>query len=249
MADDPTTQNPTPPATPTPPTPPEKSGSDADPVKMAQELGELRKVKQDYEDYRKTVDPVIETIYSDTELLKSTQTSHRKRLGVKDDTPPAPDPNNPPKPPVDSDTRNATMNIIQGDFEKTRGIDKLDAKAKGEVRGQVGAIIKDMLDPNGNKSIAQVFEEVSLSKLPWYLDRAYDLLTRDKDIAAAKEQGKNEVLDQYDGDRGTIGSVEGGSVPIEQMTLSPKEREVAKKMGIAEDVYLKNKKALAQINS
>jgi hypothetical protein len=137
--------------------------------------------------------------------------------------------------------------MIQGQFEQKVGIDKLPEKDKAAVRGMVGQMLKEMVDPKGNKSMSQVFDEVSLVKLPWYLDKAYQLINRDNDIKAATEQGKKSVMDQYGGDAGMIGSMPGGSVPLDSVTLTPAEMRAADNMGISHEDYLKNKKDILSI--
>jgi hypothetical protein len=235
---------PTPPVTPpaggdTPPTPPAPPAPDASKIEKA----EYEKLKTEYAEYKKQVNPVLETLWSDKELLEKATLAHNKRLGKVPVTPVSP--TTPEAPKGDPDVRNSQINIISTSFEDKVGISKLSSKEQADVRGAVGQMLKAMLDPKDNKTIAQVFEEVSLTKLPWYLERAYDLVTKDSQIKSAEERGKNQILQQYEGDRGSIGSMAGGSVPIDQMILSPQEKEVARKQGIAEADYLAEKKKIA----
>jgi hypothetical protein len=234
----------TPAAPATPPAAPAAPADNSDPVKMAEELGRLKKVEEDYKEYRGKTDPVLETLWSDEELLAQATAVHNKRLGKAPVTP-TPPADGAPAP--QSDVRNSQISVLQGQFESQRGIDKLAPDKQAEVRGKIGAMLKTMLDPNDNKTIDQIFAEVNLVKLPWYMDRAYDLLTKDDQIAEAEQRGKNSVLADYGaGDPGMISSMPGGSVPIESVTLTPKEREVAKKQGISEEDYLKSKKEILQ---
>lgn len=245
----------TPPATPpeggTPPaTPPAGGTPPADPIELAKKVGELELVKKEYEEYRQKADPVLETLWSDSELLKQATAAHNKRLGKPaGDTPPAPG-DTPPTPPAgNSDERLSQINMISEGFETKAGISDLPAEKKAEVRGKIGAFLKDMLDPKGNKTIPQVFEEVSLVKLPWYLEQAWKLINRDNEIAAAREAGKTEVLSGYDSQAGLIGSMAGSSIPIDQVTLSPQEKKAAGNMGVSEEDYLKYKKKKITENS
>lgn len=210
------------------------------------ELEKLRKENAELRGYKEKVDPVLETLWSDQELLKVATEKHNKRLGIAVD--PQPDPNKDKNnPPADPDNRNATINIINSSFEGKVGIDKLPDDKKKEARGLVGIMLKEMLDPKGNKTISQVFDEVSLTKLPWYLERAWDLVNKDNAIAKAKEEGANEVRSQYEEQTGIIGSIAGGSVPIDQITLTPKEKQIAASMGITEEKYLEQKKKIAEM--
>ena len=51
-------------------------------IKMAEELGRLRKMEEDYKKYVEQIDPVIQTLWSDEELLKKATEIHNKRLGI-----------------------------------------------------------------------------------------------------------------------------------------------------------------------
>lgn len=243
--DNPTNPNPTPaPApTPTPTNPTPAPAAPELPQDIKAKLEKAEKIEKEYQEYKSQVDPVLETLWADQDLLKKTIEVHNKRTGK---VPAAPtDPNKPDNKPTD-DTRASQVSIIQERFEEKVGINKItDPKKQGEVRGMVGQMLKEMLDPKGNKTIQQVFEEVNLVKLPWYLEKAYQLVNREADLATAKESGKNEVLSQYEEGVGVIGSMPGGSAPAAEMVLSAIERQTAKKMGISEEQYLKNKKEIA----
>jgi hypothetical protein len=234
-----TTQPNNPPAAPTA----QSNQPDTSSIELAKKVGELEKVTAELEDYKKKADPILETIFSDPDLYTKTTEVHNRRLGIATD--PAPDKSTSVTPPPvssDTDTRMALVNKTQLDFEATVGIDKLPEAEKQAARGMIGQMIKEMVDPKGNKTIAKVFEEISLVKLPWYLDKAYQLINRDKDISSALERGKNEVLSQYEGDRGMMGGMPSSSASSEELRITPKEREVASKMGLSEEEYINNKK-------
>lgn len=221
----------TPQVTPTPPATPAETVDKA----------EFERVKKEYEEYRTKVDPVLETIYTDPDTLKDITIKHRKRLGqpVPEDTP-APGAA-PAVPVVDKDTRNSQINMISDKFEEKVGIANLPADKKQEIRGMVGAMIKEMVDPKGNKDIAQVFEEISLTKLPWYFEKAYDLVTKDSQISSKIEEEKAKWENEQ---RGYIGGAPSTSVDLEQVTLSAEERKVAANMGLTDEQYLEQKKAI-----
>lgn len=171
-----------------------------------------------------------------------TTEKHNKRLGKAPATPTTPAPTTPSQPGGDSDLRNSQINMISAEFEKKTGIAALPAEEQTKMRGMVGQVIKEMLDPNNNKTIGQVFSEVSLTKLPWYLEKAYDLATKDKQLEKAKADARSEYQQEQ---TGMIGSMAGGSVPVDQITLNVDEKKAAKRMGISEEDYLKNKKDIA----
>lgn len=240
----------TPPApAPTDPKTPPKDSS-TDPVELAKKVGELEGQLKVEKEYREKSEPILETLWSDPELLASTTKVHNKRLGYSTDDKNK-DKDKDKKTTVRSDsdkeTRQVLVNRAQADFEAKVGIDQLEPKKQKEVRGAVGVMLKEMLDPKNNKTIEQIFEDVSLVKLPWYLEKAHQLANRDVDLSNAKNQGKNEVLGGYEGDRGVVGSMPAGSSDNSgEITLTAKEREVAAKQGVSEEDYLKSKKAIAQ---
>jgi len=241
--------NPTPPANPDPANPP-ANPAPADPPaadpKVHEELGKLKKVEEDYNVYRTQVDPVLQTLYSDPELFNTVLDKHNKRLGIA--TPPAnPDPANPnPAPPVDTDTRQAVLTNTFRDFEKEKGMVALTDDARKDLNGKILGELKDMLDPMGNKTLDQALKDVSLSKLPRFLEKAYDLATKDEQIHAAAEAAKAKTLEES---AGIIGSMPSGSVDTSEVGLSAKEKEVARKMNISEEQFLENKKKIMVRNA
>ncbi len=90
---------------------------------------------------------------------------------------------------------------------------------------------------------------MSLSKLPWYLERSYDAVTKDDQIKAAVEGAKNEVLSQYSEQVGAIGSMPSSSASAESTTLTPQERKVAANMGVSDEDYLKQKKEINDVRN
>ena len=83
----------------------------------------------------------------------------------------------------------------------------------------------------------------SLEKLPKYLEKAYSLATMNDTIKKAQESAQAEA---NSGAAGIISSVPSNSPEGTDATLTPTERELAKRMGVSEDKWLERKK---QINS
>src|SRR3990167_690806 len=231
MVDDPKPDTPQPePAkdTPVTPEPPKDDKKDIDPLKVGEELGKYKKTAEEYNVYRKQVDPILETIASDPELIEQIKKVHDKRTGVpeekKDD-----------KPMVgvqDRDTRTAIMNSVTSEFEKDVGIDKLTLEEQKEIRGLMGSTMKMLLDQNDNKTISQVYDEVPLSKYKWYLQRAHKL------VAKVGQKVEDEK------DTGVIGGMPSSSISSSQITLTDKEKVVAKMQGVSEADYLTMKKEI-----
>lgn len=217
-----------------------------DPIELAKENGRLQSKVKEYEDYRTKVDPVLETLWSDQELLAQATEKHNKRLGLtKDpikpaDTKPG---ETPPVPPQNTDVRRYAVQDIQAKFEQKAGIDKMTPEQQLQARGAIGQMLKNQLDMNNNKTIAQIFEEVSLDKLPWYMENAWNLLNRSNELKAAEQRGKNEAMEQY-GDAGVIGSMAGSTPALDNITLTAAERKAAKSQNVSEADYLAQKKIM-----
>lgn len=239
-------------------TPSNDKGTDnkVDPIQLAKRVGELEVENKKLAEYKTQVDPILETMASDPELLAHATRSVNKRRGVpmpednKDDknkdTTTKDDKTTIPSNNAEvNDLRLSQINTISQTFEEKVGIANMPAEDKTKTRNLVGQMLKEMVDPKGNKTMQQVWEEISLTKLPWYLERAYDLVSKDTQIKAAEERGKNSVLEQYEGDRGAIGSMPSGSAATEEVTLTPQERAIAQKQGVKEEDYLKYKKQIA----
>lgn len=243
------------PVTPVTPAPggegtPAPTDNKPDSTKLAEDLGKAKKELEDMGVYKSQMDPILETLAANPELLKKVTFEHNKRLGKipKDSKFDDNQPTTPVTPAAapDSDTRNATINIINNKFEESKGINKLPEDKQKEVRGMIGQMIKNMVDPKDNKTIQQVFEEISLTKLNWYFERAWDLINKDSDVKKSFEEGQRKKEEEYAGLTGIMGSIPGGSLPASDIALSPLEKATAKKMGVSEENYLKNKKEMNQ---
>ena len=217
-----------------------------DATKIAEELGMAKKENETLREYQERVNPVIETIWSDPELFKQVEEKHKNRLNPQKETP-----KEILKEKVvnstDTDTRNAVIRDIVDTFSDKYGITKLDSANKAEMNTKVGTMLKDLLDPKGNKKdLSQVMEDVSLTKLPFYLEQSYYLANKDSMLSSAKEQGRKEV---QDASLGVIASFSSSSIEPDSMMLSAKEKLIAENMGISSDKYLARKKEIAKRNN
>lgn len=217
-----------------------------DPVKMAEELGRLKKVEEEFSIYKGQVDPVIQTIWSDTETLKKVTDTHNKRLGVtpEDDKPID---INPPVLSIEKDTRQALTGEKITRFYERHGIDKLDDETKKTVNEKVSVILKEMLDPMGNKkSLTEVIDDVPLASLDKHLDNAYFLATKDVQLEEAKLRGKQEATQEASG---IIGSMPSSSITPDNTILTIAQKKVADSMGIPHDKYLARVKEIESRNN
>lgn len=145
------------------------------------------------------------------------------------------------KPKTRDDTRLALENTLVSSFEGKYGIDKLDGEKKKQLHLKIGRELADMLDPGGNKTYGQILDEISLEKLPSYLEKAYKLVT----VGDEEEKERvNAFLQSQRGGEGAIGSISSSGGKSESIVLTPAQREVARKMGISEKDYLENYKAI-----
>lgn len=207
-------------------------------VAMAKELGETKAKLEAAQARVSQIEPVLETIYSNEELLKKATEVHNKRLGV---TPPD-KPAEPVKPsPETVDTRNSQIKMIVDKFSEDHGIDKLDAEGKKAMNEKVGNELGEMLDPMGNKTLQQILETVSLTKLPHFLEKAYTLATKDQIVKDAEDRGRQKAIEE---NTGIIGTMASSSINPENITLTAAQKKVAQGLGIPEDKYLERVKEI-----
>ena len=226
-------------------TPPPANQPQTDPIELAKKLGEAEAKLEILQNYQNQVDPILVTLHSDSELTQKVLDVHNKRLGITP-SPTSTDGGVPPIPPPPSstelDNRNAHIANIVKDFYTETGIDKMDEEAKKTINGVIMNQLRDILDPMGNKTDAQIFQDVSLTKLPKFLKDAHFLATKDDQIKAAEERGRQNLAQEQ---VGVLGSFSSSSIEPQSITLTTKEREIIAKAGWDEAKYLENKKKLA----
>ena len=230
-----------------------------DTADLSKKLGSLETENTTLKSYQEKVDPVLQTIWADPELYKKVEAAYKKRLsgtaaeeGEEDKEEEGEEDKDkkkdkqPVRSATDSDTRNAMIKKIVDDFSTKMKIDTLAAEDKKSMNVKVGAMLQEMLDPKGNKTLAQIMEDVPLTKLPQFLEHAYFLVNKDKVISDAKEAAKQETLT---GSTGVIGGFSATSVEPDTMSLTPKEKAAAANIGVSEDKYLARKKEIAKRNN
>lgn len=139
------------------------------------------------------------------------------------------------------DTRDALSNKIVSDFEKEYSIDRLDPEKRQAMHKKIGEELADMLDPGGNKSTREILDSINLSKLPQYLGKAYRLATVDDESERARVKG---ILESQRNSEATFGSIPSTGGKSNNDSLTTDERETAKKLGISEEKYLKQKQEI-----
>lgn len=245
----PTQDNPTPPAGDPNQNPPGTSSAQTPPdhTKMAEELGKLKAENEALKKYQEQVDPVLQTIWSDQELLKKATEVHNKRLGItpqdKLENPPLPSAPDPKLQNSVTELRNNEIVEKVNDFYQRHGLDKLPNEEKKNLNTEVGRILMDILDPMGNKKdLKEALEDVPINKLNKFLEDAYFLATKDKQLEEARSRGIQEASVE---NRGIIGSMPSQSANPDTITLTAQEKAVAAKAGWDEKKYLEMKKYIA----
>jgi hypothetical protein len=215
-------------------------------VELEGKIGDQSKEIGEAREYQRKMDAVLQAIWSDPNLYNQVDLQIKKISGVDvPDTKPPEVPKAPEKPDEkkdqvpqpDLDTRKAMESQIINDFFRRYGIDQMEPEKRRESQVKIGTALAEMLDPGGKKSYQQIMTEVSLQKLPRFLENAY--IIANKDSLTTQAVGK--------ADEGAIGSIpSSGSGVAETLTLSPEEREIAKKQGITEEKYLTRKKEILE---
>jgi len=200
------------------------------------ELGESRKFKQE-------MGVVLQAIYSDPNLTEAVKKEILKISGQET----KPDEDKKPTSSVSEDSikeiRRVQEQTIMKGFEDKYGFSGLDSEKKQEAYNKVGDALLNLLDPGGKKSRDEVLDSIDLTRLPYYLDNAYYLANRDGELEKAGKEGMARAMQNRGGMIGGIPS--SGSVSSSD-SLTTDEREVARKMGISDQDYLKNKKELRE---
>jgi len=199
-------------------------------AESAEAHGATKKQLKDYEDYIAKVKPYIDAITADEALTKQVEDAYQKKMN------PEPKKEEPTSEPIAQDTRKAVENSIVSAFETGHNLDKLEGDTKKDMNVKIGQELMELLDPSGTKTYNEVISGVSLEKLPKYLEKAYSLATLPEALKKAREDAS--------GNAGIISSVPSSSPPAEGATMTPAEREVAKRMGVTDERWLENKKQI-----
>ena len=198
----------------------------------SQEVGKLR-------DFKEKMDVVLNVLGQDPTLYNQVDNAVRKYQGLA--TEPV-ETNQQPTLPVRDDTRRAVESQIIDEFERKYGINALPADKKKEQHQKIGASLAELLDPGGNKTVQQIIGDVPLDRLNRYLDHAYLLANRDQLVETAKLEA---LTKNREAEYGAIGGIPASGGTLSDITLTPAEREVARKQGIPEEKYLERKKQIA----
>lgn len=197
---------------------------------MGSELGQKRQ-------FESQMSVVLQAIYNDPDLTDKVKKEIAKVSGQK----PQENKTEDRKPDANGDVRKALEGQIMNDFSAKYGLNSLENDKRAEVFKGIADQLADMVDPGGTKSVAEVLDGIDLTKLPGMLEKAYILADRDGKITEAA----NESMKKADINRAAkFGSISSSNGVSDTESLTPDEKETARKLGISEDKYLTQKKAI-----
>lgn len=148
-----------------------------------------------------------------------------------------------PEAPKRDDVRISQQDMIINKFEDDRGLRLIPLEKKQELDKAMGRELVDMLDPTDTKSPSEIIESIPVDRLPKYLEKAYLLA-----IAGDKEERtrSQEFVEAKRNAAATIGSMPSSGVNSSDFSLTPGEKEAARRMNISEEDYIKQKKEIAK---
>lgn len=184
--------------------------------KQGEDLGRTKKEKEELEKQIKNLNYLAQVIESDEDLYKRVEA---KIKGTPEDKPTEPD-----------DVRvTITGNVIK-EFEQKFGLDKLESEKAQAIRTAIGQKVERLTGRSIN--------DVPLSQLAETLESGYTLATQGDREEQARLQGIAEARANREAE---IGSIQSSGVNGTQVTLTPGEKEAARKLGISEIDYIKYK--------
>lgn len=196
---------------------------------MGNQLGEKKRLESE-------MAVVLQAIHANPELKSGVEREIAKIAGQ--DTPT----NDKPKVEEGDKTQKQLKQAVEGqvikEFEKDRGLNTLDAQEKRDVYTKIGDELAEMLDPGGNKTLPQLLDSIDPNKLGTYLDKAYKLANMDGEIEKATKAG---MLKARQNEEAIFGAIPSSSGSGGTGGLSTEEKEMAKKLGVTEEDYQKNK--------
>lgn len=192
--------------------------------KLGEQSGEVEKARK----ARQDLDFFVQAVSSDPELFKSVKKAVEQRAGVTIKEEESSKKND--QPTKRDDVRAATQNRIIEDFARDMGITQMPTEKQSEVLQKVGTELADLVDPSGTKSVSQVLSEVPLDRLHLLLEKAFWLANKDSIISGDSNRFS------------AIGNLSHkGGEKSDDNALTEEEKVVARKLGISEEKYAKQK--------
>jgi hypothetical protein len=205
---------------------------------LERKLGEQSSLVSEARKLKENQEILAKAIYSDPKIAKSVEQavtalygSDTETSGKKGDEEAARTVD-----PQVADLRRASENRVIAEFSTHYGFEKMKPDERQDMMKKVGSKLADMVDPSGKLSMAEVISNISLERLPVMLEDAYWLANKDNII----DKGS---LPQ---DVASIGRFSSSTSKSEgqEVQLTDKERDIAAKLGVKLDNYLKQKQQL-----
>lgn len=223
-------------------------------VELERKLGESSTEVEEARKLKEQFDPLLRAIWSDPDLYRQVEAGIQKVI-TGETLPESRKPavKQPQKGDEEdkerirsemADLRRSEENRVLNEFYTKFGYNSLPANERQEKNKVLAVALAELLDPGGKKPLKQVLSDVPLDKLPKFLENAHFLANKD----SLFEQGRRSALLSEEENRaasiGSFAASSGKSAPDVRLTQS--EREIAQKMGVSEDAYLKRKRQIAE---
>ncbi len=206
-------------------------------IELESEHGKTTKQIAENKELRQNMEIVLSAIKSDPALLKNVSDKVDEIQGIKPRAGAANDGG--AQPTKVDDVRLSEQNRTISEFEKTYKLDQLPAEKRSQANQAITRNLAELLDPTGEKPLAQTLNEVRLDKLPQLLEKAFWLANKDALV------DKGPLSAEF----GSIGSMSSnGGKAGDQNNLTEIELKTAKKLGISPEKYASKKKQIFEQN-
>jgi len=220
-------------------------------INLEKKLGETSTEVEEARKLKEQTDVLLRSIYSDPDVYRSVESAvaryqsgdtlpdNRKKgdnsnKGDEEDTTEE-----------NSDVveiKMAEQNRILNEFYLKNGYNDLEGKERQDKLAKLAITLAELADPGGKKPIKQILSEIPLTKLPFFLENANYLSNKEELLKSEREAGLASNIENQSASIGSFSAT--GGKPNSGVTLTGREREIARKMGISEDVYAKRKQQI-----
>jgi len=220
-------------------------------VNLEKKLGETSTEVEEARKLKEQTDVLLRSIYSDPDVYRSVESAveryqsgdtlpdNRKKgdnsnKGDEEDTTEG-----------NSDVveiKMAEQNRILNEFYLKNGYNDLEGKERQDKLAKLAVTLAELADPGGKKPIKQILSEIPLTKLPFFLENANYLSNKEEILKGEREAGLASNIENQSASIGSFSAT--GGKPNSGVTLTSREREIARKMGIPEEVYAKRKQQI-----
>lgn len=190
------------------------------------ELGDLRKKYEEAEKNLENWKKLGAVIEGDPKLFEDVKAK------LSNPEPKKEEPNGKAEP---SEERKFLNKQIVGRFEEKYKISELEPEKAEALRQKIGTHLQLSLDPYGTgEKVDDLIQKVPLDRLPMYFENAYKLAT----LGDSEEQARLKGLAQAaENANGMIGSIPSSSANGNEITLTDKQKETARKLELSEKDY------------